>query len=77
MAGKVGLPAGHPAVSQYVCRGYNWSAAKVAVAGECPTRFGVGHVDIDVAINDAAVVFPATHVKVQPLLSAWMPSSHG
>lgn len=72
----------HPNMDNYVTRlaanvqCYDFSSVRYPPSGQCPTAVGPTHPAIDAAINNAATVFPSNHIKTQPLLLTWMPSTH-
>jgi hypothetical protein len=72
----------HPNVDNYVnylpanalC--HNFSTVAFPGAGVCPDTVPSWHPALDASINDATKTYPANHVKTQPMMAPWMPSTH-
>ena len=72
----------HPNVDNYVNRlaanavCYDFSSVVYPGAGVCPSTVPSWHPALDVAINNPGKAFPGNHVKSQPMMAPWMPSTH-
>lgn len=72
MKAKIPLPAGHPTMDNYVCS----TNTTAFLNGQCPVSISSFHPPVDAAINNASLVYPTTHPKVQSLMAAYLPVSH-